>query len=274
MRPLRRTVIAGLLGAAAALGAASAASAADPAPGTGTGRVVVEWEKVQKKARPAARALRSSRAIERVAAIVNKRIALPRDLPIYITGELDLGPAYLPDLKLDDGSVQSFIVFPGSFLIDEMSMLKRYLRGEALKPRTAMIWANQFVTAHELGHALVHQLDLPVTGKEEDAVDGFAAYLLTNDKRFGIKPALGATLLFDAMASTPTERDYADEHSLTQQRVYQFLCWIYGSAPKQNRDLLGKGGLPRARAVRCRDEWRQLNRSWDRLLAPHLKNAA
>lgn len=37
----------------------------------------------------------------------------------------------------------------------------------------------EFVLYHEVGHALIDMLDIPVLGKEEDAVDGFAAVLAT-----------------------------------------------------------------------------------------------
>src|SRR5690606_27845489 len=36
----------------------------------------------------------------------------------------------------------------------------------------------RFIVLHETGHALVHLLDLPVTGRQEDAVDQLAAILM------------------------------------------------------------------------------------------------
>ena len=35
-----------------------------------------------------------------------------------------------------------------------------------------------FILFHEIGHALIHELNLPVVGVEEDAVDEFAAIAL------------------------------------------------------------------------------------------------
>ena len=60
------------------------------------------------------------------------------------------------------------------------------------------------------------------------------------------------------------------EHSILEQRIFQFLCWVYGSDPAEFRSLVGSGGLPKSRAVRCGAEWAQLKRSWDTLLAPHV----
>jgi Putative metallopeptidase len=46
-----------------------------------------------------------------------------------------------------------------------------------------------FVLFHELGHALVSEMGLPVLGKEEDAVDAYAvlAMLMTGNKVSAIK---------------------------------------------------------------------------------------
>ncbi|HST42834.1 MAG TPA: DUF4344 domain-containing metallopeptidase [Conexibacter sp.] len=279
MRSSLRTFTAALLTSGALLAAAPAAPAAETAPTAAEavpGRVVVEWERVSRDARRYARALRRSGAVERVAAAVNDRYLLPNEIPIVFSSELEIGPAYLPDVRIGGRRV-SFIHFPGSFLVTEVDTLRPLLRGIGfLRPVRAMTYANEFVIAHELGHALVDQLDIPITGKEEDAVDGFAAYLLANTRGFGPRSALSAAILFAGFSGddAPTDDAYADEHSLSQQRVYQFLCWIYGSDPRAFRSIVGRDGLPRARAVRCPSEWRQVNRSWSRLLVPHLKPGA
>src|SRR4029078_13036153 len=44
--------------------------------------------------------------------------------------------------------------------------------------KAAVLSTTRFVLHHELGHALVDLLNLPVTGKEEDAVDQLATVVL------------------------------------------------------------------------------------------------
>jgi len=274
MLSIRHTLTAALLAGAALLAPAAGASAADETTPP-SGRVVVEWDRVSKRQRPLQEALRRSGSIQRIAAEINRRYALPRDIPIVFSNQIEIGPAYIPNVRLEDGRRLSFIHFPGSFLTLTYDIMRKELKGiRSIRPKRAMIYAYEFVAAHELGHALVHQLDIPVTGKEEDAVDGFAAYLLANTRGFGPRSALAAAIFFAGMSRKPTDDDYADEHSLTQQRTYQFLCWIYGSDRRTFRSIVGKDGLPKRRAVRCPSEWRQLNRSWSRLLAPHEKQAA
>ncbi|HST40861.1 MAG TPA: DUF4344 domain-containing metallopeptidase [Conexibacter sp.] len=264
----RRLICATLLAAVASLGTAAVAPADEI---LGDGRVVVEWGPAARAAKPFAASLRRSGSIEQVATAVNDRYRLPRDIPVVFSSEAEIGPAYLPEVEIEGDKV-SFIHFPHTFLTYEVKVMRKMLGGmKDPGPVRMMIYANEFVVAHELGHALVDQLAIPITGKEEDAVDGFAAYLLANTPAFGPRSALAASILFAGMSSTPTEEDYADEHSLSQQRTYQFLCWIYGSDPKEFKSLVGRDGLPKRRAVRCGDEWKQLNRSWSTLMAPHLK---
>jgi hypothetical protein len=253
------------------LPAAAGAQTPDSIPAP-TGAFKVQWDHMKKANRPVARKLRASGAVERVVQAVNDLVAVPRDIPIVFTDETEIGPAYLPD---QNGQKLNVIVFPGWFLRLEQNALRRQLRGvKGVTVSQAVAYANQFVIAHEMGHALVNQLKLPITGKEEDAVDGFAAYLLTTDERFGPLAPVSAAALFDAIKTDDGRlgrSDFADEHSLPQQRVYQFLCWVYGSDRQRFKSIVGRDGLPRARARRCADEYKQLRSSWDQLLAPHRK---
>ena len=63
----------------------------------------------------------------------------------------------------------------------------------------------------------------------------------------------------------------ADEHSLNQQRYFNMVCWVYGSNPDDNEELLEDRELPEARAEQCPDEYALINRSWSSLLANHLR---
>ena len=266
-----RSLLTGALLAGAVCAAVSPAAHAQ-AP-VDAGDFQVEYVKVKKANRKAVSILRRSGALESVAAEVNSRWALPRDIPIYVGDELEIGPAFIPDLPVE-GEKISFINVPGTFLTEALRGMTKELRGvKGINGRQGMVYANEFIIAHEMGHAMVHQLDLPVTGREEDAVDGFAAYLLANNPKFGPATALSAAIFFDAyrqLRGKLTDEDFADEHSVLEQRIYQFICWVYGSDPKEFRSLVGKDGLPRERARRCPGEWNQLQRSWDRLLAPYV----
>lgn len=126
---------------------------------------------------------------------------------------------------------------------------------------------------HELGHCLIDVWDLPATGREEDAVDQLALFVLLDGTPEGENMVLSAATYFDVVSSEQGTADLAfwGEHSLDVQRFYDMLCLTYGSNPTQNKFLLGKNGLPRERSQGCEAEYSRVNRSWQQLLLPYLK---
>ena len=80
-----------------------------------------------------------------------------------------------------------------------------------------------FTLYHEIGHALVHAFDIPVLGREEDAVDGLAAVLMIPETPDPLMDAL-VIAAADGWALTARRADgrklsYWDEHSLDEQRI-------------------------------------------------------
>jgi hypothetical protein len=133
---------------------------------------------------------------------------------------------------------------------------------------------------HETGHMAISIYDLPVTGREEDVADQAAAYLLLTPGEDGtvdpesVQSVKDFARAFAALAEVQTEftaEDMADEHSLNLQRVYNMDCWIYGSNPDANGDMVANGQLPEDRASGCPAEWQQLDEAWSTLLEPHWK---
>ncbi len=129
----------------------------------------------------------------------------------------------------------------------------------------------EFILFHEVGHALIDVLKLPITGKEEDAADQFAILVLADDVPVkGPPQAIYAAHYFGKSAATRQET-YADLHGFSQQRVYNFSCWVYGTRPERYAYLISDGYLPQARAVTCREEWKQLETGWFQLTTPHFR---
>ncbi len=132
-----------------------------------------------------------------------------------------------------------------------------------------------FIFYHEMGHALVDILNLPITGKEEDAVDQLSTLILaeSDDQGEGEVAALNGAIWFFLTGSENeiTELAFADEHSLDKQRFYNIACWVYGKNPERNSYLVEDGILPEDRAVRCGNEYEQISNSWAALLSPYVK---
>lgn len=132
-----------------------------------------------------------------------------------------------------------------------------------------------FTLYHEIGHALVSEFDLPVLGREEDAVDALAALMMISDEpdeqadAWIIAAADWFILNDQQYGGDLTDEHFADEHSLDLQRFYSLVCLIYGSDPEGFADLAETAGLPEDRAEGCAYELAQVARGWVTLLEPH-----
>jgi Putative metallopeptidase len=140
-------------------------------------------------------------------------------------------------------------------LITSIGEAERGRSGNDQMVDSAMIGAASFFFLHELGHALVHQLDIPVTGREEDAVDEIATLILLEGDEDGQGAAMlsAAVRKFDDLAAQKKDVGklaFWDEHSVDAQRMYAIMCMIYGSNPQRYGTLVGEGGLPTPRAQR------------------------
>jgi len=135
----------------------------------------------------------------------------------------------------------------------------------------------RFIVLHETGHALVHLLDLPVTGRQEDAVDQLAAILMLRFAGLDESPEevadnlrLAANWMLSRSTGAYSLDAYADEHALGEQRYFNLQCLIYGTDPTGFAGMVAAGDLTAARAVGCARETRTVSRAWLRLLMPHL----
>jgi hypothetical protein len=243
--------------------------------------VVYYDEAIKPENRDAVRLIRESGAFQRVADWTNRVLALPYPIEIKVTDDLPTGIDD-PSTELDGRTIYypaDWLTMTRQFLVTLVDDVLRQGNPPGAIPREKFnaddltVWANEFVLGHEMGHALIHQLMPPLTGLEEDAADGFAAFSTLNGTD-GSGPALGAATLFDEIAlrlGELTFEDYASDHAVTQQRTYNFLCFVVGSDPAgQRHSLVVEGYLPELRAVMCPMQWAQLNYGWWTVLEPHL----
>lgn len=134
-----------------------------------------------------------------------------------------------------------------------------------------------FTLYHELGHALIDKLEIPVLGREEDAVDGLAVLLMLPDDDTD-DPVAEEMILSAAdghsMSSEMAEGDelaFWDEHSLDLQRYAAILCLVFGSDPEGWVDLAEVTEMPEEQQARCPGIFEQTLLSWDALLDRHYR---
>lgn len=117
---------------------------------------------------------------------------------------------------------------------------------------------------HELGHALIDVLEVPVLGQEEDAADVLSVLML--DLIF--EPETAEHIAYDvahnflADAQQTEELAFWDVHGLDEQRFYNFVCLHYG-ADVDGRDGIARDfELPEERAETCEEERELADSSW------------
>jgi hypothetical protein len=129
-----------------------------------------------------------------------------------------------------------------------------------------------FFLYHEVGHLLIDQLSLPVLGKEEDAADNMATYLLLKqDTPRGnriLADAARGWLLSGNVYDTDFEKsDFYDSHSFDHQRAYQIVCLMVGKNLKLFGDIADDYEIDSERQETCSWDYDLVERSMEALLA-------
>jgi len=234
------------------------------APAAAGGELRLSYKKVKNpELKAMAKVLKDEKVFD-LALPLARQLQLPQDLPVSFEECGQENAFYSMETRSITMCYELFTQLGGMFA-EEGSTDEEV--GEAI------LGAAFFIFLHEFGHGLVDLLDLPITGKEEDAVDDFATLVLINaGEEMAAASAIShfGTLADQYESGDTGDLAFWDEHSLNAQRVYSIACLLYGSDPETFAELSGEDGLPEERAARCPDEYRQKSRAWDKLLAPHL----
>jgi hypothetical protein len=131
------------------------------------------------------------------------------------------------------------------------------------------------VSLHEFGHALFDMLELPVFGREEDAADQLAAYILLQFGESEARRLIAGTAYayhMDEKRADPCRsmEDYSNEHGTPAQRFFNVLCIAYGADTKLFGEVVSKGHLPKSRAEFCEEEYEQVQDAFELLVNPHI----
>ncbi len=239
--------------------AAAATTAAAEARSGAAGKWLYAYTDVSNAAfRPVAQRLKQTALFETLTSDLNARFPLPRDVGLRAAECGRVNAFYSPR--------NNVVTLCYEMLAHLTSIFARSGRW-TVQEREAVDGAATFIMMHEIGHALVHVMDLPITGREEDAVDQLATVMLIASGEKGAEAALNGVRAIQPGANAVFDNsDFADEHSLGPQRFFNVACWIYGSDPAKYRGLVANGVLPQARAARCPGEYQRLSKAWIRLL--------
>ncbi len=207
--------------------------------------------------------LQSNKMFEAAAQELNQTIRLPTTVDIQLVDCDQVNAFYDPDAHR--------IIVCYDLLAYFVQVFKPVAKSDD-ELGTAVLGATLFAFYHETGHGLIHLLDLPTTGREEDDADQIATLILMSEGDDGVAMALSGAYWFQLQQQSGDDTPFWDEHGFGGQRFYNILCLIYGSDPQKYADFVSSGNLPEDRAQQCPTEYAKVKHAWERLLQPYLTN--
>jgi putative metallopeptidase DUF4344 len=164
------------------------------------------------------------------------------------------------------------------YLVEIWNVMPKETSAAMVTAMDAVIGQLFFALAHEFGHAVFDIFDIPVFGREEDAADQFATYMML---QFGEDRAhrliTGAAFSYREFIKNHKQKPnvnvplltFSSDHGAPEQRFYNLLCLAYGYDAKLF-DRVTNEYLPKSRARNCRYEYVVLRYAFKQLIVPHL----
>lgn len=158
-----------------------------------------------------------------------------------------------------------------SYVPEEIARLDPQGQADAIRFVTDNVITVLF---HEAGHMLISELNLPVLGREEDAVDTLSSVLLLEAKDTALDQALmdsvDSWLALGNANGTPADEDMMDTHGLNKQRAYNIACMMVGQDQARFKAFADRIKLPQQRRDECEGEYQKARDSWFSVLKPYM----
>lgn len=186
---------------------------------------------------------------------------LPRDIDVIFAETGEVNCWYNPE--------KHHVIMTYDFMefIVKDAVQNKNTEAEAIQYATGAI---MFTLVHELGHALIGEMDVPVVGREEDAADEFATMLMLDCGPMGQDVLSSAADWFGMMSRHQKDLAFWDEHSLDQQRLFNILLLMYGHSPDKYSTFVSML-VPRNRMAKALHEYKVKEHRWEKLLTPYAR---
>jgi hypothetical protein len=134
-----------------------------------------------------------------------------------------------------------------------------------------------FAVAHELGHAMFDIFDVPVFGRQEDAADQFATYIML---QFGGDQALrlidGAAYGYHPYIQDLSNKSqvtlqfaaFSSDHGSPEERYFNLICTAYGFDERLFSLEMNK--IPAGRRQKCKFEYDEIKYAMHNVFWSHL----
>jgi len=200
---------------------------------------------------------------------------LPEDLYIKAVGCDGVPNAYFFREKNDEATIR--ICY--EYLKEVRDKLPKEATKDGIEPRDAMLGQLLFALMHEFGHAAFDLYQIPVFGRQEDAADQFATYIML---QFGGEKAhrliKGAAYSYNGFIQDLKDKPkvtvplaaFSSDHGAPEQRFYNLVCIAYGWDPQIFSGVVEKGYLPEGRSKVCKYEYGNLRYAFRKMITPHV----
>src|SRR5262245_6416348 len=147
-----------------------------------------------------------------------------------------------------------------------------------ITPHDAVLGQTFYVFGHEIGHAMLDVLKVPIIGDAENGADHFSAYMMLQFGKARAKDLItGAAYTYKKYVQGPNVSAplvaFSDIHDAPAQRFYNMLCLAYGADPILFAEFVEKDTvehLPKGRARNCKREYEQVTFAFNESIRPHL----
>jgi Putative metallopeptidase len=157
------------------------------------------------------------------------------------------------------------------------SMPEKDSSSEGLTMADAVCGQLFFAIAHELGHAMFDIFDVPVFGRQEDAADQFATFIMLQfggdqARRMVSGAAYGYHGYVKDLKAMPNVTlplaAFSSDHGSPEERYFNLICTAYGYDPKLFASEMDK--IPESRAKKCKFEYDDLKFAFHETFKSHL----
>ena len=215
---------------------------------------------------------------ERQALETLQQIFAPLRLPLEVTIRM-VGCDGVPNALYERQGKQPIITLCYEYLQEIMQKMPKEMTAAGLSPHDVVVGQFLYAALHELGHAAFDLYDVPVFGREEDAADLFATYVMLQFRNNQARKFLGGAA-YSYMEFIQAGKDkpnvtvpllaFSSDHGTPEERFYNLLCITYGSDQNMFADLVEKEYLPKSRAAGCKYEFQVLRYAFRNQIMPHI----
>jgi len=214
-------------------------------------------------------------ALEKIQAIFMP-FRLPQDINIRTMGCDGVANAWYQPV---DGVPTVTVCYEFLYMLWER--LPPMVTNNGTTPTDALVGQMLFAFAHEFGHLVFDVYEIAVFGREEDAADNFATFIMLHFREDAPRLIMGAAWAYNAFikdlqqnpkATLPLTA-FSSNHGQPEERFFNMQCMAYGSDPKLYAGLVENGFLPESRAKGCKYEYDVMKFAFDKEILPHIDKA-